>query len=163
MIVELLLVLGGLALLVLGGDLLVKGAVGLSLKLGMTPLVVGLTVVAFGTSAPELLVSLSAALTVILASWLGLPVSSTHIAIGGIFGVGFFREWYHERIMGEIRVDTESTPEQRRRKKVVRRSHFTTILAAWLITVPAAAVLSAVLTGVSFLLPADAPATASEP
>ena len=53
MIVELLLVLGGLALLVLGGDLLVKGAVGLSLKLGMTPLVVGLTVVAFGTSAPE--------------------------------------------------------------------------------------------------------------
>ena len=56
MIVELLLVLGGLALLVLGGDLLVKGAVGLSLKLGMTPLVVGLTVVAFGTSAPELLV-----------------------------------------------------------------------------------------------------------
>ena len=56
MIVELLLVLGGLALLVLGGDLLVKGAVGLSLKLGMTPLVVGLTFVAFGTSAPELLV-----------------------------------------------------------------------------------------------------------
>ncbi len=37
MIVELLLVLGGLALLVLGGDLLVKGAVGLSLKLGITP------------------------------------------------------------------------------------------------------------------------------
>ncbi|WP_405404167.1 calcium/sodium antiporter [Paracoccus sp. Ld10] len=62
MIVDTLLVLGGLALLVFGGDLLVKGAVGLSLKLGMTPLVVGLTVVAFGTSAPELLVSLSAAL-----------------------------------------------------------------------------------------------------
>ena len=62
MIVELLLVLGGLALLVLGGDLLVKGAVGLSLKLGMTPLVVGLTVVAFGTSAPELLIAVQAAL-----------------------------------------------------------------------------------------------------
>ena len=28
----------------------------------------------------------------------GLPVSSTHIAIGAVFGVGFFREWYHERI-----------------------------------------------------------------
>ncbi len=62
MIVDILLVLGGLALLVLGGDLLVKGAVNLALRLGMTPLVVGLTVVAFGTSAPELLVSLSAAL-----------------------------------------------------------------------------------------------------
>jgi PiT family inorganic phosphate transporter len=42
-------------------------------------------------------VSLSAAITVILASWLGLPVSSTHIAIGAIFGVGFFREWDTER------------------------------------------------------------------
>ena len=60
-----------------------------------------------------------------------------------IFGVGFFREWYHERMLGEIRVDAESTPEQRRRRKVVRRSHFTTILAAWVITVPAAALLSA--------------------
>ena len=90
-------------------------------------------------------VSLAAAVTVIIASWLGLPVSSTHIAIGGIFGVGFFREWYHERIMGELRVDTTSTAEQRRRRKVVRRSHLTTILAAWLITVPAAAILSALL------------------
>lgn len=90
-------------------------------------------------------VALSAAVTVILASWLGLPVSSTHIAIGGIFGVGFFREWYHERVIGELRTDTTSTPEQRRRKKVVRRAHFTTILAAWLITVPAAAALSGAL------------------
>ncbi|MFD1794506.1 inorganic phosphate transporter [Paracoccus aurantiacus] len=90
-------------------------------------------------------VALSAAFTVIIASWLGLPVSSTHIAIGGIFGVGFFREWYHERMLGERRIDTDSTAEQRRRRKVVRRSHFTTILAAWLITVPAAAVLSAAL------------------
>ncbi|WP_299364690.1 inorganic phosphate transporter [uncultured Paracoccus sp.] len=90
-------------------------------------------------------VALSAAVTVILASWLGLPVSSTHIAIGGIFGVGFFREWYHERMLGELRIDAESTPEQRSRRKVVRRSHLATILAAWVITVPAAALLSAVL------------------
>jgi PiT family inorganic phosphate transporter len=42
-------------------------------------------------------VALSAAITVIIASWLGLPVSSTHIAVGGVFGVGFFREWHLER------------------------------------------------------------------
>lgn len=41
--------------------------------------------------------ALSAALTVIVASWLGLPVSSTHIAVGAVFGVGFFREWDVER------------------------------------------------------------------
>ncbi|MEZ5947554.1 MAG: anion permease, partial [Hyphomonas sp.] len=39
-------------------------------------------------------VALAAAITVIVASWLGLPVSSTHIAVGAVFGVGFFREWY---------------------------------------------------------------------
>ncbi|MEO1911425.1 MAG: calcium/sodium antiporter [Paracoccus sp. (in: a-proteobacteria)] len=75
MIVDILLVLGGLALLVLGGDLLVKGAVNLALRLGITPLVVGLTVVAFGTSAPELLVSLSAALG-----------GSSGIALGNVVG-----------------------------------------------------------------------------
>jgi len=37
-------------------------------------------------------VALSAAITVIIASTLGLPVSSTHIAIGGIFGIGIYRE-----------------------------------------------------------------------
>ena len=42
-------------------------------------------------------VALSAAITVIVASWFGLPVSSTHIAVGGVFGVGFYREWHMER------------------------------------------------------------------
>ena len=42
-------------------------------------------------------IALSAAITVILASWLGLPVSSTHIAVGAVFGVGFYREWDSER------------------------------------------------------------------
>ena len=90
-------------------------------------------------------VALAAAITVIFASWLGLPVSSTHIAIGAIFGVGFFREWYHERVLKEKRVDTTSPIEVRKRKKVVRRAHFVTILAAWVVTVPTAALLSAML------------------
>jgi PiT family inorganic phosphate transporter len=90
-------------------------------------------------------VALSAAVVVIIASWLGLPVSSTHIAIGGIFGVGFYREWYHEKILKENR-DLSALPvEERTRRKVVRRSHLMTILAAWVITVPATAALSAAL------------------
>jgi cation:H+ antiporter len=56
-----LLLILGLSTLVVTGDLLVRGAVGLSTRMGIPPLVIGLTVVAFGTSAPELVVSLSAA------------------------------------------------------------------------------------------------------
>lgn len=94
-------------------------------------------------------VSLSAALTVILASWLGLPVSSTHVAVGAIFGVGFFREWDAERRLratpGKLPTDPGLAAEERRRRKLVRRSHVLTIGAAWVITVPAAAVLSAII------------------
>jgi len=90
-------------------------------------------------------VALSAAVVVIIASWLGLPVSSTHIAIGGIFGVGFYREWYHERILKENREMTALPVEERTRRKVVRRVHLLSILAAWVVTVPAAATLSATL------------------
>ncbi len=94
-------------------------------------------------------VALSAAITVILASWLGLPVSSTHITVGAVFGVGFYREWHSDRRWAHS--NRQRPPEQRlareehQRRKLVRRSHFMTIVAAWVVTVPAAAVLSAVI------------------
>ncbi|MFD2740827.1 inorganic phosphate transporter [Sulfitobacter aestuarii] len=94
-------------------------------------------------------VALSAAITVIIASWLGLPVSSTHIAVGGVFGVGFYREWHMERRLRRPGAETGKVkriaPEERRRRKLVRRSHFMTIVAAWVITVPAAALMSALV------------------
>lgn len=62
MTMDLLKVAVGLAILVVAGDGLVKGAVNLALRLGIPALVVSLTVVAFGTSAPELLVSVQAVL-----------------------------------------------------------------------------------------------------
>ena len=96
-------------------------------------------------------VALSAAITVIIASALGLPVSSTHIAIGAVFGVGFFREWHTARRthINHGRYDGKGNPRgaddqvaRAQRRKLVRRAHLTTIAAAWVITVPAAAVLA---------------------
>ncbi|MBP6613905.1 MAG: sodium:calcium antiporter, partial [Aquabacterium sp.] len=57
-----LMFIGGLVALVLGAGWLVRGAARLALSFGISPLVVGLTVVAFGTSAPELAVSAGAVL-----------------------------------------------------------------------------------------------------
>ncbi|MEE8189780.1 MAG: calcium/sodium antiporter [Kiloniellales bacterium] len=58
-----ILVAAGLGLLLLGGDFLVRGAVSLARNLGVSPLIIGLTIIAYGTSAPELLVSMEAHLT----------------------------------------------------------------------------------------------------
>ena len=135
-------------------------------------------------------IALSAAVTVILASQLGLPVSSTHIAIGGVFGVGFLREYlksnyatqlhqimeHHdpaeqerlrpflddfrnasveemENLLKQARKKKQvplSKSERKRLKKIyreemVKRSHLVRIAAAWIITVPASALMAAML------------------
>ena len=94
-------------------------------------------------------VALSAAITVIIASWLGLPVSSTHIAVGSVFGVGFFREVHwrvttsNKKVAAVKMAEAEKQGSKKRKhRKLVRRSHFMTIIAAWVITVPAAAIIS---------------------
>lgn len=61
MLFDFALIAGGLVILLIAGDMLVRGAVNLALRLGIPALMVGMTVVAFGTSAPELLVSVQAA------------------------------------------------------------------------------------------------------
>ncbi|MDH5357991.1 MAG: inorganic phosphate transporter [Gammaproteobacteria bacterium] len=141
-------------------------------------------------------VAMAAAITVIIASQLGLPVSSTHIAIGGVFGVGFLREWLdsatsieqeiaqdkaeikdekkqlqamrselktleakakksdqdYRRVTELYRLINKETKMIKKAKKTlkkdvkslyVKRDTIKKILTAWLITVPAAAVLSA--------------------
>ncbi len=141
-------------------------------------------------------VAMAAAITVIIASQLGLPVSSTHIAIGGIFGVGFLREYLsttseqekieeeeaqlnedkklkktHKAELAELKALEEKSEEDKARinelkvlideedekikaekkhlkrakkAKYVKRSAIMKIIAAWVITVPAAAILAAV-------------------
>ncbi|WP_321313530.1 inorganic phosphate transporter [Halarcobacter sp.] len=139
-------------------------------------------------------IAMAAAITVIIASQLGLPVSSTHIAVGGVFGVGFLREWldsseakfisdtrkkfkkdkkllesYEEELIkledlekknksDYVRIaelykaideKIEQVKEDKRefktakRVKYVKRDAVKKIIAAWVITVPAAAFLSA--------------------
>lgn len=142
-------------------------------------------------------VAMAASITVIIASQLGLPVSSTHIAVGGIFGVGFLREYLeknekkdfitlgqeaiqdekkvlkaftselkklesksekkkedYERIVSLYRMIDEEEAKLKEVKKdlknaqkvqYVKRDAVKKIIAAWIITVPAAAVLSAAL------------------
>ena len=135
-------------------------------------------------------IAMAAAITVIIATQLGLPVSSTHIAVGGGFGVGFLREYIksnYSRMLEEIRVhheddDTEAVEAflrqfeeadvstkgdmlrelksrtaadqllaKRERKdlgrvhrvELVKRNLLLRIAAAWVITVPLAAILAA--------------------
>ncbi len=84
---EYLLVLLGLALLVVGGEFLVRSSVALSFKLHLSKMVIGLTVVSFATSAPELLVSLQAAMNGFSDISLGNVIGSNIANIGLILGI----------------------------------------------------------------------------
>lgn len=88
MLKESLLFAAGLVLLTLGADWLVRGSASLAKQLGVSPLVVGLTVVAFGTSAPELVVSGAAALREQAGMAVGNVMGSTVANVGLIVGVG---------------------------------------------------------------------------
>ena len=129
-------------------------------------------------------IMMAASITVVIASQLGLPVSSTHIAVGAIFGVGFLREWLDSKGMGakqeklQAEVEKQNTLKaeltawkteedykkqveliealKTQKKKVkslkrtlrenyVKRGMVKKIVAAWVITVPAAAALSAII------------------
>ncbi len=82
-----LYLIGGLVLLFIGAEGLIRGSSNLAIKIGITPLVVGLTVVAFGTSAPELVVSLKAALLGNSSISLGNVIGSNIANIALILGV----------------------------------------------------------------------------
>jgi len=127
-------------------------------------------------------IMMAAAITVVIASQLGLPVSSTHIAVGGVFGVGFLREWMDRNGTDEKRVELNAQLEvvenykaeletigkdyQRKselfelvksekkiakglkkelKEKYVKRGMVKKIITAWVITVPVAAMLSALV------------------
>ena len=87
MLLHVLAVAGGLILLVLAASALVRGAAALALRYGLSPLIVGLTVVAFGTSAPELVVSVQATLAGAGGIAVGNVVGSNIANVGLILGL----------------------------------------------------------------------------
>ena len=106
------------------------------------------------TAARAYCVALSSAITVLIASSLGLPVSSTHIAIGAIFGVGFLREFLENPNKRKIRPghklnltskDAFVSKSIVTKRRLVRRNFVYSIAAAWIFTVPASASVAALI------------------
>jgi len=87
MTVDIIFVILGLAMLVVGGEVMIRGATGLAKGLGVSPLAIGLTVVAFGTSAPELALNIIAALNDNTDLSFGNIVGSNIANIGLILGI----------------------------------------------------------------------------
>ena len=97
---NLIYLFAGLFILVLGGDFLVKGSTSLALRMRISPLVVGLTIVAFGTSSPELLVSITAALSGSPDLTMGNVIGSNICNLALVLGVS--------AMITPIRVNTDS-------------------------------------------------------
>ncbi len=93
---NILLIIGGLIFLIIGGNWLLKSAVALSLKLSIPKIVIGMTVVSFATSAPELIVSLNAALNGSPDLALGNVIGSNIANLGLVLGITL--------LFGEIKV-----------------------------------------------------------
>jgi cation:H+ antiporter len=106
MLVDVLLVLGGLVLLAAGADWLIKGSVAAATALNVSKLVIGLTVVALGTSAPELVTAIRAALVGEPGIVLGNAIGSNTANLGLVLGVA--------ALLGRIpvtrRITTQDTP-----------------------------------------------------
>lgn len=90
----------GLVILILGGEFLVRGSTSIALKAKISPLVVGLTIVAFGTSAPELLISVKAAIGGSPDLTMGNVVGSNICNLALVLGV--------TALIGPIRVNANS-------------------------------------------------------
>ncbi len=98
--------IGGFLLLLLGGEFLVRGSIGLALKLRVSRVVIGLTLVAFATSAPELLISVVAALNgksdIVLGNILGSNIANVGLILGitallfkiQAIRLKYLRDWY---------------------------------------------------------------------
>lgn len=85
---DILIIIAGLALLSVGAEFLIRGAVALAFKAGITPLMVGLTVVALGTSSPEIVVGIKAAIDGNGGIAVGSVIGSNICNIGLILAVG---------------------------------------------------------------------------
>jgi cation:H+ antiporter len=93
MFLDIFILLIGLATLILGGDVLVRGASRIALRFNVSTLIIGLTIVAFSTSAPEMLVSLSAALRGVpdfaMGNVVGSNISNLALVLGVAALIGF--------------------------------------------------------------------------
>ncbi len=140
--------------------IMVVGAFGIALGLGLFGpkliAIVGEKITRLN-SPRAYCVALSSAITVLIATTLGLPVSSTHIAVGAVFGVGFLREVAENPNRRKLRPghklnataeDAFNSRNARGRRFLVRRHFVLSIAAAWVITVPASALLAAAIYGV---------------
>lgn len=120
MLITVGLLLGGLVLLVVGGELLVRGASGLALLGRVPPAVVGLTIVAAGTSAPELVVSLSSA-------WKG----SADLSVGNVVGSNIYNVALILGLAAAVRPLAVRSEAVRREWPVMTLASFALLGLAW--------------------------------